>query len=108
LLPPRAGSTRSGPLAPVPPPGGATAIREPWRMAVSWLDAAYDGSPPDDLDVLTRHASEWEAVRAGPRQPTTPVTSSVGRLFDAIAALCGVRDRVNYEGQAAIELEQLV
>jgi hydrogenase maturation protein HypF len=94
------GFERAGHLLPVPLPGGAMAIREPWRMA-----AAYD--VPAGLDVARRNAARWDAVVAmGRRGVGSPPTSSAGRLFDAVAAVLGVRDRVNYEGQAAIELEQ--
>jgi hydrogenase maturation protein HypF len=96
-----AGFERAGHLAPVPMPGGAAAIRQPWRMA-----AAYLGDR-GDLDVARRHADRWPAVVAmAARGVNAPLTSSAGRLFDAAAALLGVRDAINYEGQAAIELEQ--
>ena len=94
---------------PVRMPGGEAAIREPWRMACAWLAAAY-GTPQraaagrcGALVGPPRPGGRWPASRAAasPR----PLTSSVGRLFDAVAALCGIRAEVNYEGQAAIELE---
>jgi len=90
---------RGGHLAPVPMPGGAAAIRQPWRMA-----AAYTGDP----EVARRHQDHWSAViTMAARGINSPLTSSAGRLFDAAAALLGVRDAINYEGQAAVELEQL-
>lgn len=93
------GFERAGHLEPVPMPGGAAAIREPWRMA-----AAY--GVPDSLPVARR--PEWPTVSSmARRRVNAPLTSSMGRLFDAVAAALGIRDRVNYEGQAAIELEQL-
>jgi hydrogenase maturation protein HypF len=102
--------TRGGHLAPVPMPGGAAAIRQPWRMAAAYLDAA--GVDAAGLEVAQRN-ERWadvvtmaRAARAG-RGVNAPLTSSAGRLFDAVAALLGVRDTINYEGQAAIELEQL-
>jgi len=103
------GYERAGHLAQVPMPGGAAAIRQPWRMAAAYLDAAYPGcGPPGALDVRRRHERAWETVVAMARRGVnSPATSSAGRLFDAMAALLGVRDEVNYEGQAAIELEQL-
>jgi len=98
---------RAGHLAPVPMPGGAAAIRQPWRMAAAYLAAAYQGALPD-LDVVRRNAAQWDAVTTmAERGINAPLTSSAGRLFDAVAAILGVRDFVNYEGQAAIELEQL-
>ncbi|WP_326822288.1 carbamoyltransferase HypF [Streptosporangium sp. NBC_01756] len=100
------GFTRAGCLAPVPLPGGTAAIRQPWRMAVAHLDAAYDGAPPGDLAVISRHRS-WEEVLAVARSGiSSPLTSSAGRLFDAVAAILGLRDTVTYEGQAASALEQ--
>jgi hydrogenase maturation protein HypF len=103
-----AGFERVGHLAPVPMPGGAAAIKEPWRMAAVYLDAAFDGMPPDGLDVIERNAERWPTVLAmASKGINSPVTSSAGRLFDAVAALLGTRDAINYEGQAAIELEQL-
>jgi hydrogenase maturation protein HypF len=103
------GFTREGHLDPVPMSGGVSAIRQPWRMAAAWLDAAYDGDPPPGLDVATRHAGGWDDVVALARSGTSaPPTSSVGRLFDAVAAVVGLRDTVTYEGQAAVTLEQAV
>jgi hydrogenase maturation protein HypF len=92
---------RVGTLHPVRLPGGEAAIRQPWRMACAWLVAA-DAVPPATL----RSRDGWEQVTELARTGVaSPITTSVGRLFDAVAALCGVRHEVNYEGQAAIELE---
>ncbi|MEV7013748.1 carbamoyltransferase HypF [Streptosporangium sp. NPDC051022] len=103
-----AGFERAGHLATVPLPGGAAAIRQPWRMAAAYLDAAYDGAVPGDLEVVRRNAASWEGVVAlGRRGVNAPLTSSMGRLFDAVATIAGHRDVVGYEGQAAVEWEQL-
>ncbi len=96
----------------VPLPGGDRAVREPWRMALAWLDAAgvaWD----DDLPPVRYANEETEHGLAAVRQMVStglnaPPTSSMGRLFDAFAALIGIRQTVNYEAQAAIELEALV
>ena len=98
------GFERAGSLWPVRLPGGVQAIREPWRMACAWLVAAKDDpAPPPALDV---EPSRWKAVTDLAQSGfASPVTSSMGRLFDAVAALCGLRTTVNYEGQAAAELE---
>jgi hydrogenase maturation protein HypF len=101
------GYERAGHLWPVPMPGGQAAIREPWRMARAWLEAAAESAPalPDALAGLVSPA-KWRAagelIRTG---ISAPQTSSIGRLFDAVSALCGICSAVNYEGQAAIELE---
>jgi hydrogenase maturation protein HypF len=92
---------RIGALYPVRMPGGEAAIRQPWRMACAWLVAA-EATPPATLPMRDEWKQVAELARTG---FASPVTTSVGRLFDAVAALCGVRDEVNYEGQAAIELE---
>jgi hydrogenase maturation protein HypF len=103
-----AGFSRAGFLAPVPLPGGAAAIRQPWRMAAVYLSAAYPEGPPGSLDVMRRNEGRWGDVIAVARSGlNSPLTSSAGRLFDAAAAVLGVRDVINYEGQAAVELEQL-
>jgi hydrogenase maturation protein HypF len=83
-------------LEAVPLPGGEAAIREPWRMAAMHLERL--GRP-----VPFEH---WTVVRES-LKANAPLTSGMGRLFDAVAALLGVRERVSYEGQAAIELELL-
>ncbi|MFZ0796949.1 MAG: carbamoyltransferase HypF, partial [Terriglobales bacterium] len=92
----------------VPLPGGSAAIREPWRMAVSYL-AHYFGRDFLKLDIpfvrqLNRPKVEL-LLRVIEQGVNSPLTSSCGRLFDAVAALVGIRQQVNYEAQAAIELE---
>ncbi len=91
-----AGFERLAHLEPVPLPGGEAAIREPWRVAAVHLERA--GLPvPWPL---------WEQVRESMKL-APPLACGMGRLFDAVAAVLGVRERVSYEGQAAVELEQL-
>jgi hydrogenase maturation protein HypF len=108
LLADLAAAERGGALAGLPMPGGAAAIRQPWRMAAVYLDAAFPGALPEGLAVAARNAASWADVLAMARRGvSSPLTSSAGRLFDAVAALLGVRDTINYEGQAAVELEQL-
>jgi hydrogenase maturation protein HypF len=103
-----AGFERAGHLAPVPMPGGTAAIRQPWRMAAAYLREAFHGAPPGGLNVMARHEQQWAAVTAlAARGINAPASTSAGRLFDAVAALLSVRDSINYEGQAAVELEQL-
>lgn len=99
-------SERVAHLDPVPLPGGPAAIREPWRMAAVHARAAL-GEVPPDLEVWHRNADRWGQVLAvADAGLNAPLTSSAGRLFDAVAALVGLRDEITYEGQAAIELEQ--
>lgn len=96
---------RIGHLRSVGLPGGAAAIREPWRMAIAWADRAAG-----------RDAARALGGRLDPRSdalcrlldsPLPVTTTSMGRLFDAVAAMVTGRTRVSYEGQAAIELESL-
>ncbi len=99
--------TRAGLLFPVRLPGGEAAVRAPWRMACAWLAASGEGGkgvPPRLRDAVGE--AEWEAVaELCARGINSPLTTSVGRLFDAVAAVCGLRAEVSYEGQAAVELE---
>jgi hydrogenase maturation protein HypF len=102
------GFTRAGHFAPVRLPGGEAAIRSPSRMALAYLFAT-------DVDRFQEVATkldlsfpdlEWRVLL---RQLTTgwhsPVTTSAGRLFDAVAAATGICRRRTYEGQPALELE---
>ena len=83
-------------LEPLPLPGGEAAIREPWRIAAAYLEHAERPVP----------FARWPLVRES-LKVNAPLSSGTGRLFDAVAAILGVRERVTYEGQAAIELEHL-
>ncbi len=99
------GFRRAAHLRYVGMPGGDQAIREPWRMAAAHLLDAGVG-----LSTLIQ-AVEWPKLRTVEqmlaKKLNTPPTSSMGRLFDAVAALIGARKVVSYEGQAAVELEWL-
>ena len=97
------GYRRVGHLRSVALPGGNQAVREPWRMALVWAAASLGE------EVAERYGKEvderWAAVLALSQNSNTATTTSAGRLFDAVAALLGLRSKVTYEAQAAIELE---
>lgn len=99
------GYERAGFLGTVSLPGGAQAIREPWRMAVAHCVAAFGEVPASVRSALDE--PRVDAIASLFTDPATLRTSSVGRLFDAVAALCGLAQRVTYEGEAAIALEGL-
>ena len=91
----------------LPLPGGDTATRSPWRIAVGYAEALgldieglsfLQSLPSQSVDVVRRQVQ---------KKLNTPETSSMGRLFDAVACLAGVRTEVTYEAQAAMELEVL-
>jgi hydrogenase maturation protein HypF len=96
---------RAAHLEQVPMPGGDQAIREPWRMAVAYLLDA--GGDTGRMESRVPAASIAVVRRMIEQRLHCPMTSSMGRLFDGAASLLGVRDRVSYEGEAAIELETL-
>ena len=101
---------RCGHFAYLPLPGGARAIKEPWRMAVSYLYQAYGDKFRDlPLPLLKRiERSKIEILlRMIQKGINSPLTSSCGRLFDGVTALIGLRDTVAFEGQAAMELEMI-
>ena len=102
---------RIGRLAPFPLPGGEAAIREPWRIASGFMGLPEAEGLEDfaeDMDALFgvegKHAIH-DAILEMVRRKATPMTSSCGRLFDAVSALLGLCPSITYEGQAAIRLE---
>ena len=102
------GFERAGRLWPVRLPGGDQAVRQPWRMACAWLVEAMDVDEPPLPAALADAVDEarWRTIAGMARRgQMAPTTTSAGRLFDAVAALCGLRATVTYEGQAAAELE---
>jgi hydrogenase maturation protein HypF len=104
------GYRRAGHFRPVPLPGGDAAVREPWRMAMAYLYQAL-GEAAFAIDhPVARILPEKERALFAQmlrRGINSPLTSSCGRLFDAVAALLNVRHTVSYDGQGAIELEAL-
>lgn len=102
------GYERRGQLDYVVLPGGAAAIREPWRMAAAYLHQAYGREAAGlDIDLLERQDSSrtallWQVIE---KRIGSPLTSSLGRLFDAVAALAGLKDHAGFEGQPAMMLE---
>ncbi len=89
-------------------PGGEMAVKEPWRMALSYLRQTYGEKSIEVIKkYFPRFATPEGAVIMKMLEEgiNTPLTSSVGRLFDAVASLAGIRDRITYEAEAAINLE---
>jgi len=110
LLADEAGYRRMAHLESIPMPGAAAAIKEPWRMGLAYLHHAYG-------DALGELALPFLSFLDSPAKTTVlqmaakginaPLTSSLGRLFDGVAAIVGLRQTVAYEGQAAMELEMM-
>lgn len=95
-------------LEPIPMPGGTAAINNPWRMALSYLYHVYQGRFRRwDLPPLSKAPPEMQELilQAIDRRINCPVTSSCGRMFDAIASLLDICHEVTYEAQAAVGLE---
>lgn len=95
-------------LAYVAMPGGAAAIRRPGRMALAYLRHAYGGEAERiGLDLMPQvDARDAKAALAqAERGFNSPMTSSMGRLFDAVSALLGICTETTYTGQPAVELE---
>lgn len=94
----------------VPMPGGEKAIKEPYRMAFAYLLGSFGD---DTFKVIQGLNLGWDFENLHIFKQITekginsPLTSSMGRLFDAVSAILGIKDRINYEGQAAVELEMV-
>jgi hydrogenase maturation protein HypF len=110
---------RVGRFGRAPMPGGALAVKKPYRMALGYLLAAEAFEPEDSVaGCIDRELTQTFLERLDPREVevvrvqlarglNAPIASSAGRLFDAAASLLGIRDVAEYEAQAAIELELL-
>lgn len=100
---------RAAHLAYVPLPGGDKATHEPWRIALAYLQHAgvESGAELAPARAANEHARRI-VLQQVERRINAPLTSSMGRLFDAVASIVGIRQTVNYEAQAAIELEAVV
>ncbi|HEY9062391.1 MAG TPA: carbamoyltransferase HypF [Pseudobacteroides sp.] len=113
------GFKRAAHLEYIKMPGGDMAVKEPWRMAISYILSSrkinYDSNECDKGININGHVFlkdvDYRALRTiefmMERDINCPLTSSMGRLFDAVSAILGIRYKISYEGQAAIELEQM-
>ncbi len=95
----------------LPMPGGEKAIKEPWRMGLSYLYKVFGEEIWDTgigfINNIDKNVSKL-LVRMINENVNSPLTSSLGRLFDGVSSITGVRNTANYEGQAAVELESII
>ena len=101
---------RMGHLKYYPLPGGDKAISEPWRMTYSYLYSIFGQRAKNlNIDFIKRRDYNKLLVieKMIDQRINSPLTSSCGRLFDAVSSLIGVEDEISYEGQAAMELESI-
>jgi hydrogenase maturation protein HypF len=110
LIADAAGFRRAAHMAYAPLPGGEAAIRQPWRMAVSYLCETF-GRGFEDLDLPLFNQIDGLHIKTMGKMVrnriNSPHTSSLGRLFDGVASIIGLRNHVAFEGQAAMELEMM-
>jgi len=102
--------TRMGQLEYLPLPGGALAIKKPFRTAIGYLLSLLGKSVLNQNLPFLKQIDKVEIdtiIKQIEQKVNSPLTSSCGRLFDAVSALIGVRSEIDYEAQAAIELEML-
>lgn len=102
--------TRSAHLSYVRLPGGDAAVREPWRMALSCLVSSFGENAEKEAPFFFERREAKEAAIVKRMVETglnSPLTSSAGRLFDAVASIIGLKDRISFEAEAAIELESI-
>ncbi len=102
--------SRAGHLKYYALPGGDKAVAQPWRMTYSYLYSIY-GKKAQDLKIDFNQRLDYNKLsiieKMIDRKINSPLTSSCGRLFDAVSLLIGLRDEISYEGQAAMEMESL-
>ncbi len=108
-----AGYKRAGHIKYTPLPGGDMASREPWRMAISYLKEAAGDEIMDFIGptgFIERYGKESveRIIKIASDRTFSPISSSAGRLFDAVSALMAICDKNTFEGEAAIALESMV
>jgi hydrogenase maturation protein HypF len=96
-------------LKPIPMPGGTAAIKEPWRMGIAYLLDAYKDEklPKIPLVIDTDDEKILTIKQMIDTNLNSPLSSGCGRLFDAVSAILSIKQTINYDAQAAIELEML-
>jgi hydrogenase maturation protein HypF len=96
-------------LKPIPMPGGTAAIKEPWRMGIAYLlDAFKDEKLPKIPLVINTEDEKILTINQMINTKTNcPLSSGCGRLFDAVSAIVDIKKTINYDAQAAIELEMI-
>jgi hydrogenase maturation protein HypF len=104
------GYERKAHLQYIPLPGGDIAVKEPWRMGAVYLYDIFGNSFRRlDIDfVKNLDNKKWSFIKTMiDKRVNSPLTSSIGRLFDAVSSILGIRSSITYQGQAAIELEMI-
>jgi len=106
------GFERIGQLKYIPLPGGEAAIREPWRMAISYITDAAGADAHDYLEMngfMDRYGRKTvgQVLTIAASRDLSPLSSGAGRLFDAVSAMLGICDRNTFEGEAAMALESM-
>ena len=101
---------RKAHLKEIPLLGGERAILEPWRLAAFWLYLVYkDKFLKLDIDFMKRmNKNKWQFLKKMyEKKINTPLTTSMGRLFDAAASLILAKERANFEAELAMQLEKI-